>query len=389
MLEIDMDTHRPVDVLPDRESETLAAWLRQHPGVEIVCRDRDTGYAAGIRAGAPDAIQVADRFHLWQNLCKAVNKTVVAHHPCLRQAVRDHAYAQPDVPTSAPMAEPPQAPAPPPRRHYPLADRTRQRFTDVQDCLGRGLSRAATARELSLDLQTVRRSANAQAVEELLVKAENRATKLDGWLDLVNQRWNDGITNAATIHAELRERGFTGDIQTVRRYLKPLRHRGDGRKPGPVRKAPAVLAVPKPGHVSRWLLTHPDHLTEENLLELKKATAACRHLDILPSHIRNFAAIMAERRGTKDFLAWLDAVEADDFPALHSLASGMRRDLPAVINGLTLEHNSGAVEGAVTRSTFAVFAGLIRSGRKAESCLGPGVLDSPDFRCGGFSGGDG
>lgn len=160
---------------------------------------------------------------------------------------------------------------------------------------------------------------------------------------------NDGITNAATIHAELRERGFTGDIQTVRRYLKPLRHRGDGRKPGPVRKAPAVLAVPKPGHVSRWLLTHPDHLTEENVLELKKATAACRHLDILHGHIRNFAAIMAERRGTKDFLAWLDAVEADDLPTLHSLASGMRRDLPAVINGLTLEHNSGAVEGAVTR----------------------------------------
>lgn len=151
-----------------------------------MCRDRDTGHAAGIRAGAPDAIQVAYRFHLWQNLCKAVNKTVVSHHPCLRQAVREHADAHPDALTPAP--EPPQVPAPAPRRHYPLADRTRHRFADVQDCLARGLSRAATARELSLGLQTVRRFANAKAVEELRVKAENRATKLDGWLDLVNLR---------------------------------------------------------------------------------------------------------------------------------------------------------------------------------------------------------
>jgi transposase len=200
------------------------------------------------------------------------------------------------------------------------------------------------------DLQTVRRFADASTVEELLVKAENRATKLDGWLDLVNQRWNDGVTNAAVIHAELRERGFTGDIQTVRRYLKPLRHRGDGRKPGPTRKAPAVLAVPKPGHISRWLLTHPDHLDEEHALEVKKATAACQHLEALHGHIRVFAAIMTERRGADDLPAWLDAVEADELPALHSLATGMRRDLDAVIHGLTLEHNSGAVKGAVTRA---------------------------------------
>ena len=112
--------------------------------------------------------------------------------------------------------------------------------------------------------------------------------------------------------------------------------------------APATPAVPKPRKISKALLTHPDRLSEDDALIVKNATAGCAHLERLHQHVRTFAKIMAQRRG-RELPAWLDAVEADDLPELRSLAAGMRRDLSAVINGLTLEHSSGAVEGNVTR----------------------------------------
>jgi transposase len=214
-------------------------------------------------------------------------------------------------------------------------------------CHGLHIARSDYVRKTGLDIQTVRRFANAASVEELLGKAEHRSTNLDPFLDLVNQRWNEGVTNAETIAAELRALGFRGDVQTIQRYLRPLRPAGDARR-GPKIPAPTNPTVPKPPHISRALLTHPDHLSEDDALIVKNATAGCAHLERLQQHVRSFAKIMAQRRGV-ELPAWLEEVEADDLPELRSLATGIRRDLSAVINGLTLEHSSGAVEGNVTR----------------------------------------
>ncbi|WTJ88446.1 transposase [Streptomyces sp. NBC_01537] len=79
-----VEDHRVVDVLRTREAGPPAAWLVRHPGVEIICRDRAGAYAEGARRGAPDALQVADRFHLWQGLGRAVETCVAAHRNCLR-----------------------------------------------------------------------------------------------------------------------------------------------------------------------------------------------------------------------------------------------------------------------------------------------------------------
>lgn len=117
--------------------------------------------------------------------------------------------------------------------------------------MARGLSRTAAARELNLDIQTVRRFANAGSAEELLSRAEHRVTRLDPFIDLVNQRWNEGVTSATAIAAELRGLGFRGDVQTVRRYLRHSAQEaarppaaGSASRTGPRSPSPGISAGP-------------------------------------------------------------------------------------------------------------------------------------------------
>lgn len=343
---VDMITGRPVDLLPDRETATFAAWLRAHPGVEVICRDRAGAYAEAARVGAPDAVQVADRWHLWHNLAGHVERTVLGHRRCLRELPHPE---ETDTAGETPTTEAAEAaedsePLVTPVRELPILTRTRERHQAITELRARGASISAIARALGLDRKTVRKFATASGLAELQIKTRQRTSLLDGYTDYLHQRWTEGCTDDAALTAEITSLGYRGSQQTVRRYLHPLR---DGR-PIP----PARPAAPTVREVTGWILRRPDSLDANEQVRLKQVLAHCPQLDAAAAHVSSFADMMCGRRGDRldAWLdAWLGAVEAADLPELHRFTFGLRRDYDAVRAGLTLEHSSGRVEGTVNK----------------------------------------
>jgi transposase len=218
--------------------------------------------------------------------------------------------------------------------------RTRERYAEIRGRLDAGESLSAISRVTGLDRKTVQRFARAGSAGELLGKATSRESKLDKFTPYLHQRWNEGVTDAAALHAELREQGWSGSEQTVRRYVRPFRQALAA--PGPAQ------AIPKTRQITRWLLTRPGHLQADEQAQLEAIRARCRHIDALAGHVTAFAEMMTARTGSRDLEAWL-AAEADDQSGLRSLAIGIRNDQQAVTNGLTLDWNSGKVEGTVNK----------------------------------------
>jgi transposase len=338
---IDMDTHRPVDLLPDREAETLAAWLRAHPGTEVICRDRAGAYAAGARAGAPQAIQVADRWHMWHNLAEHVEKAVAHHSACLKQEPPAPAPAVPDTGAAPDLEQAAAVAAAGHAEERAMVRRTRERYAAVQALRAQGKGIKPIMRELGLAKETVRKFARAATVEELLTRPlAGRPSILDEHKPYLHERWNAGCTNVLQLHAEITARGYRGSYGTVNLYLQPFRALSAA--------PPAKPVPPKVRDITGWMLRHPSSLEAGEQAKLKEALARCPHLDAAAAHVTAFAEMMTGRHG-EDLDAWIAAVDADDLPDLHSFTTGLKHDRDAVLAGLTLEHSSGAVEGNVNR----------------------------------------
>ncbi|MFC4116994.1 transposase [Nonomuraea zeae] len=337
-----LETGQPIDVLDDRNADTVTTRLQQHPEIEVICRDRAGAYAEAASAGAPQATQVADRWHLWHNLCRAAEGVVRAHRADLRDPTEPSPPIAPaaiHIPAITPTTEVPAPSAP--DTDSTTATRTRERHALIQQLVHRGLTITAIAEHLGLDRKTVRKYRDAAGSEQLINGRRHRTRAFEEFVPYLQQRIHqDGITNAAQLFAELQQRGYRGSRRTVRRYLAPLR--------AAAVITPLALAPPTVREATRWITSHPDHLSAHDKTQLAALLQRSPHLANLARHITTFADMMMKRTGTTK-LPWLAAVRADDIPQLHSFAHGIERDLDAVTNGLSLPFSSGAVEGNVTR----------------------------------------
>jgi len=235
---VNAETSEPVDLLRDRGADTFADWLKKHPGTELICRDRAGAYADGARQGAPDAIQVADRWHLNHNLAGHVEKTAARHHGCLEEPAPEPEPEQaadrvaPDLQQAAALAAARRA------GDSALAVRTRQRHEQVQALHAQGKGIKPIMRETGLAKETVRRFYRAASADELMAKIrDGRPSLLDDHKPYLHQRWNEGCTSVRQLHAELTERGYHGSYGTISSYLQPFRQAGAA--------PPAVPGPPK------------------------------------------------------------------------------------------------------------------------------------------------
>jgi transposase len=326
---VDMHTHRPIDMLPDRDGDTLADWLRAHPGVQVVCRDRGGAYADGATRGAPQAIQVADRWHLMHNLSEAVQKVVTQHRRCLRPV--------PTASISTSSGSTPQAPTRPAVEGRRAAN-TRGRHAAVHALRTKGMGIKAITRHLQLDRKTVRKYFHAEDPEQLLgPNPSSRRGLLEPFKPYLQARCGEGVTATSVLFEEIRARGYRGGIRTLRRFLADVR--GPEPKPAP---------VPAARRITAWIM-RPDHkLSEDDRTAFKDALARCPDLATLTELAHGFNELVRHRRGDQ-LEAWINHAAAGPFPEVRSFATTLLKDFDAVRAGLTEPWNSGPVEGAINR----------------------------------------
>jgi transposase len=219
---VDLERRRPVALLPDREAETLARWLRLHPGIKLVARDRSGAYADGTRRGAPEAVQVADRFHLLQNLAEALETTFTAHATSLRAVdqARDQAFIADGGPV--PVA-PPRLPAQAATLAAERRERRMARYQQVWRLHREGWPGHAIARQLGLGRSTVVRYLRHETFPERKGRGDAGRSLLDPWKPLLLKRWNAGQRDGRRLFREPQGRGYRGSYPTLARYTQRLR----------------------------------------------------------------------------------------------------------------------------------------------------------------------
>jgi transposase len=325
---IDAVTRERLDVLDGRLAVTLEAWLKGHPGVNLVCRDRSTAYAAGARDGAPQAVQVADRWHVWKNLVDAVEKTAIAHRACFT-APRDGTGS-----TGGSTA----------RGEGPSAQRTRARHAAVHALLAQGASHGQIMRRLHLSRNTVKKYAAAEHPGQLIHGPKYSTTLVDPFRDYLRQRRaQEPAVPTWTLLGEIKAMGYQGGSTLLYRYL------GQGRADG-------EYPPPSPRRLTSWITTDPAKLPATRQTRLEHALKHCPELQATAGYVRSFAALLtADHDGdlhehATRLDAWLEQVRADQtVPALRSFAEGLLIDHDAVAAALALPYSNGPTEGAVNK----------------------------------------
>jgi transposase len=351
---VDLERHCPVDLLPDRQAESVAAWLQAHPGVQVLCRDRANAYADAARRASPEALQVADRWHLLKNLREAVERVLNRQHRFLRQAAEavsaETQQLSADQPETAVTDDPSLLTKTSVERQL-RRQRRQARYQEVVALYRQGATIRAIASRFGMHRRTVRQYIRADRFPER-AQPKARASLLDPFRPYLKQRWEQGCHTASQLWRELREQGFPGCQSLVRKQLAQLRadlpaplRRSRGRLP---QQGPTPRPGPSPRQASWWLLESEQTLKADQQTFLDQLVTLCPAAKTARGLAQQFQHMVRHRQADQ-FESWLSAASDSHLPELESFAAGLRRDLRAVQAALSLKWSNGQVEGQIHR----------------------------------------
>jgi transposase len=345
---VDLESHRPIDLLPDRSAETLADWLRANPGIEVVARDRYRPYIEGVSKGAPEAVQVADRFHVLKNLYDAVERAVERN----RHALRESAAGPSEVPV--PVPEPSRETGHPGWGHRadPKQREERlRRYQRVVELRERGLYVEDIAGEVGLSQSTVVNWLNAGGFPERK-RPKKKPGPVAPYAEYLERRWKERCINMSRLWREIKEMGYEGSYDAVADHLRCLR-----KGLSPPARSPSTNGDKTQGarhesqETARLLMLEtrdPDAVRPEQRRWLEEVRRRCPVLAEAQELAGRFAKIM--REGEEEKLgAWLKEAGSSPLSELRTFARGVCQDEAAIRAAVTLPWSSGQVEGQVNR----------------------------------------
>lgn len=331
---VDLERRQLVDLLPDRTAATVADWLHVHPGVQVVSRDRGGDYAEGTRQGAPEAVQVADRFHLLKNLGEATERILQRHTGLVQRVPVPHA-AQPT--------------AAPPRRDREAARvrtqaKTTARYEAIAAAASTGMSKRTIAHVLGLNRKTVQRYLAAGTVPAR-PRHQRQARILTPYEPYLLARWRQGDHNGVGLWREVVALGYPGQRANVARFVAHLRGL---ERDGATMPAPPPAPGLTPRRALGLLLGDAERASREQAAAVDMLRQLHPELDTAISLLRRFAG-MVRAHSSDQLDQWLADATASGLPELATFVTKLQQDQAAVVAGLTLSWSQGQTEGQVNR----------------------------------------
>lgn len=355
---VDLARRVPIDLLPDRETSSIAQWFHTQPSVQVVARDRGTTYIEGITQGAPQATQVADRWHLVKNLGEALEAVLGQYPSALQQAI-----PEPCDPPAAPSPAARRLPRPPKSRpstraraiHRHYQRQVTRRYHDIHGLRANGIPIARIARQVGVSRMTVYRYLHMTAPPPPIQISPRQPSVIESYKPYLIQRWNEGCRNASHMWRELRDQGHTTSLRTIVRYVETLR-----RDSGTLRKFRAMPAAPlytlEPSkarplsarQASYVCLRPSDKRTSWQSAYYARLWGADPALDDALALCQRFLTIVRTRTG-HELATWIADAQRNPHASLKGFAGGLQKDSAAVTAGLTLPWSNGQTEAHVQR----------------------------------------